>query len=171
MATPVTVWIALGSNLGNRRANLRAAVRDLAPAVRVRAVSALYESDPAGVTDQPPFLNAVVRGETALAPEALLDVTQAIEWTLGRRPGLRWGPRPIDLDLLACGEAVIATPRLTLPHPRIGERAFVLRPLADLAPGLRLPGWTETVAEALAHADGSGLERVASPEWAEGVWA
>jgi len=161
------ILVALGANIGNRRANLRAAVRDLAPEVRVRAVSALYASDPAGVTDQPPFFNAALLADTDLAPEAVLDQLQALERRLGRRPGIRWGPRPLDLDLLAYDDLAFDSARLVLPHPRIRERAFVLGPLADLDPERVLPGWRERVRAALARIDTSGLRRIAGPGWAD----
>ena len=159
--------IALGANLGERRANLRRGLALLAPEVAVLAVSALYESAPVGVTDQPPFLNAALRGETALAPLALLEKVQAVERAVGRRPGRRWGPRPLDLDLLSYDELVLESDRLTLPHPRIRERGFVLQPLADLQPERTLPGWSETLREALAAVGAGELRRLAGPEWAD----
>ncbi len=172
------VLIALGGNIGNRLANLRRGVALLAPEVllapetKADAVSALYESAPAGVTAQPPFLNAVLRATTALSPDDLLDKLKAIEHAVGRRPGPRWGPRPLDLDILSYGlghdELVIDTARLTIPHPRIRERGFVLRPLADLEPERVLPGWPHTVAAALAGIDTSDLKRVMGSDWLDG---
>ena len=151
-----TVCLALGSNLGDRLANLEAAIARLAPAVEVAARSAVYETAPMYVTDQPAFLNMAVRGETALAPEALLAHLKAIEAELGRRSGgVRFGPREVDLDILLYGDVVLATPALELPHPRMAERAFVLRPLADVAAEVRHPVLGRTIAELLAEAPGA----------------
>ena len=158
------VFLALGANLGDRRQNLRAAARALAEFVGEIRASSLYESVPVGVTDQPLFLNAVLVGRTELAAEALLDRTQEIEIALGRRPGPRWGPRPIDIDLLLYGDAAIETPRLTVPHPRMHERGFVLRPLADLAPGKRI-GVIGSAGELLDVVGAHDLEEVEGPGW------
>jgi 2-amino-4-hydroxy-6-hydroxymethyldihydropteridine diphosphokinase len=129
------VYIALGSNLGDRLANLRAAVAALEErGVAVTARSAVWETPPVPA-GQPPFLNAAVAAETSLEPAALLRELKAIEHALGRRPGPRWGPRPIDLDILFFGDERIDTPALTVPHPRIAGRAFVLAPLSDIAHG------------------------------------
>ena len=157
--------IALGSNMGDRRASLRRGVALLAPELHVLAVSPLYESDPVGVTDQPPFLNAVLRGETALAPIDLLEKLKRVERDLGRRPGPRWGPRPLDLDILLYDALRLESEQLTIPHPRLRERAFVLQPLADLDGERVLPGGRETVRAALAKVDTGGLRRLAGPEW------
>lgn len=139
----VRAFVALGSNLGDTQAHLRLALEALArlPQTRLVAQSRLYRTPPWGVLDQPPFLNAAVELETALAPHALLDELSAIEQAAGRlREGERWGPRTLDLDLLHVDGVVLNDARLTLPHPRIAERAFVLLPLAELAPELDLPG-------------------------------
>jgi len=136
-------YVGLGSNLGDREALLRASLVALEsdPAIEVVAVSSFRETEPVGYLDQPRFLNAVAALETTLAPRALLERLLAIERGLGRvREGPRFGPRPIDLDLLLHGDAVVAEPRLTVPHPRLHERRFVLEPLAELAPGLEVPG-------------------------------
>lgn len=140
-----TIYLGLGSNLGDRRAHFVAAVAQLAPDVIVERVSSLYETEPAYVLDQPRFLNAVLRGRTALEPLALLDLLKRIEREQGRRPGLRFGPRVIDLDILLYGQQSIASETLTIPHLRMRERPFVLVPLAELAPSLRPPGWAATV--------------------------
>ena len=158
------VFLALGANLGDRRQNLRAAARALAEFVDEIRASSLYESVPVGVTDQPLFLNAVLVGRTELAAEVLLDRTQEIEIALGRRPGPRWGPRPIDIDLLLYGDAAIETPRLSVPHPRMHERGFVLRPLADLAPGQRI-GVIGGAGELLEVVGADDLEEVEGPGW------
>jgi 2-amino-4-hydroxy-6-hydroxymethyldihydropteridine diphosphokinase len=161
------VFIALGSNLGNRRANLRRAAALLPPDVEVLAASALYQSAalPAdGIETQPAFYNAVVRGETALDPLPLLDRLQRIESRLGRRRGPRWGPRVVDLDLLLYDDRRLESERLTLPHPRLAERPFVLRPLLDLRPSLILPGGTDAAA-ALARLGSADLVRLEGPVW------
>ena len=127
------ILIALGSNLGDRRRHLEAALEGLRPAVAVTARSALYETAPMYVTDQPAFLNMAARGVTALGPLELLDRLKAIEADIGRGEGAPNGPRVIDLDILYYGDRVLETDRLTVPHPRIAERAFVLTPLMDIA--------------------------------------
>ncbi len=139
--------VGLGSNLGDSLLTLRAATARLASLGEVTAASRLYESDPIGYTDQPAFLNAVVVLDTTLAPLALLDRLQAIEAGFKRRRGVRWGPRTLDLDLIACEGMRLDSDRLTVPHPRAHEREFVLRPLAELVPDLPLAG--STVAELL----------------------
>ena len=165
---PPTVLLGVGGNLGDRLAHLRRGVALLAPEVSVAAASALYESAPWGVTDQPPFLNAALRVETRLSPHDLLAKCKAVEAAAGRTPGRRWGPRVLDLDILLYGDLRLDDEALTLPHPRIAERGFVLRPLADLAPEIVPPGWERSVAAALAEIGEEGLRRVAGPEWAPG---
>jgi 2-amino-4-hydroxy-6-hydroxymethyldihydropteridine diphosphokinase len=132
-----TAYVGLGANLGDREAAiLRAA--DLLPAARL---STIRETAPWGYVDQPPYLNAVAEVETALPPRPFLERLLAIERDLGRlRLGPRWGPRTIDLDLLVLGDAVVDEPGLTVPHPRLHERVFVLEPLAELDPDLEIPG-------------------------------
>ena len=115
--------------------------------MEVRQVSSLYETAAVGVTDQPDFLNAVAEVQTTLSATLLLDALLNLENLLGRVRTFRWGPRVIDLDLLLYGDEQIGLPHLTVPHPRLRERAFVLAPLAEVAPGLRLPGDTQTVQE------------------------
>lgn len=156
-------YIALGSNLGDARAQVSAAFESLGrlPGTRLLARSALYLTPPWGVLDQPPFINAVALLDTTLAPHDLLDALLAIERAAGRvRDGQRWGPRTLDLDVLHMDGVALSDERLHLPHPRIGERAFVLLPLNDLAPALVLPGQGR-VCELLAKLDTSGLERLA----------
>ena len=137
-------YIALGSNLGDRLSHLRAAVEGLPNVV---ARSAVYETEPVGGPDQPDFLNAVVALETDLTPRALLRVCQRLEQAAGRVRTEHWGPRELDVDILLMGEIRMTEPDLEIPHPRMGERAFVLGPLADVAPDLVDP---ETAAAARA---------------------
>jgi 2-amino-4-hydroxy-6-hydroxymethyldihydropteridine diphosphokinase len=151
----VIALVALGANLGNRERNIVFA------ALRLRALAApgsfrashIYETRPWGGVAQPDFLNAVVRFETSLDPEALLDVLQGLEREAGRAPAERWGPRALDLDLLDHGGARIETPKLVLPHPRIAERVFVLAPLCEIAPGWRDPLTGKTAARMLVELD------------------
>jgi 2-amino-4-hydroxy-6-hydroxymethyldihydropteridine diphosphokinase len=136
-------YVGLGANLGDREASLRAAVERLAqtPGIEVIAVSTFRETEPVGFLDQPRFLNGAVALETELPPRALLEALLAVERSLGRtREGPRFGPRTIDLDLLAYGDETVDEPGLTVPHPRLGERAFALEPLLELDPALILPG-------------------------------
>ncbi len=159
-ATSHTVYLGLGSNLGDRAANLRAALAALAPDVRVTAVSSVYETAPLYLLDQPDFLNLACAGATALAPLALLHRLQAIERTLGRAPAPRYGPRVIDLDLLLYDRLTIATGELTAPHPRMLERAFVLVPLAEIAASVRHPIAGATFTELAATLDTAGVRRI-----------
>ena len=143
-------WIGLGSNLGGRREHLERAVcaLDAAPGLRVDAVSSVYETAAIG-PEQPDYLNAVARVETVLSPMALLGVLHGLEDAAGRTRGQRWGPRTLDLDLLLFGDLVIETPMLSLPHPRLAERHFVLVPLCELNPELRHPVLDRRVGELL----------------------
>ena len=140
-------YVGLGSNLGDRRGLIREALRrlDRIDGVHVRKRSRIIETDPVGVTDQPRFLNAVAEVETRIEPAPLLRKMRRVERELGRRRHLRWGPRTIDLDLLLWGDRSMSTRSLTLPHPRMAERRFVLAPLAELCPGRRVPGTGRTV--------------------------
>jgi 2-amino-4-hydroxy-6-hydroxymethyldihydropteridine diphosphokinase len=137
-------FVGLGSNLGDREGLLRSALAELrsTAGIEVRAVSTLRETDPVGYLDQPPFLNGAAELETILGPRELLAVLLDIELRLGRdrASGPRLGPRTVDLDLLLYDDLVLAEPGLELPHPRMHERSFVLEPLAELDPGLVLPG-------------------------------
>ena len=136
------VYFGLGSNLGDRRANLAAAIEALGShEVEIAARSPIYETEPIGATEEPvpDYLNCVVSADTRLSPETLVDITQAIERSLGRHRTYHWGPRPIDIDLLLYGDVSLESDRLSLPHPRMRERLFVLRPLADLEPDFTLP--------------------------------
>jgi 2-amino-4-hydroxy-6-hydroxymethyldihydropteridine diphosphokinase len=139
----VRAFVGLGSNLGDREATIRRAVDLLGerPGIEVLAVSTLRETDPVGYEDQPRFLNGAAALEVGLTPRALLDELLAIERELGRDRSQeeRWGPRTIDLDLLLYGEETVDEPGLTVPHPRLAERQFVLEPLHELEPQLTLP--------------------------------
>lgn len=151
-----TAYLALGTNLGDRPGFLSAAMRALEalPATRLDKAGWVYETAPVGPQDQGPFLNTVVRLETRLTPRELLAAGHAIEAQLGRRSQedrRKWGPREMDVDLLLFGDCAFSLADFSLPHPRMAERWFVLRPLCDIAPGLVPPGWEVTVAQALAQ--------------------
>jgi len=146
-------YIALGANLGDRAGNLRRAIQSLGatPGIRVLATSTFLENPAVGgPADSPPFLNAVAEIESSLAPLELLHRLLAIEQSLGRQRREKWGPRTIDLDLILYGEEQISTAELTVPHPRLAERRFVLAPLAELAPERTVPGIGRTVRDLLA---------------------
>ena len=145
-------YVGLGANLGDREATILRA----ATLIEATRVSRLRETEPWGLEDQPRFLNAVAELETPLQPRPLLELLLDVERRLGReRTGPRWGPRTIDLDLLLYGEEEIEEPGLTVPHPRLAERLFVLEPLAELAPALKIPG-NGTVQAALAGLQSGG---------------
>lgn len=147
---PHRVYLSLGSNLGDRRGYLRRAIDALPPPVRVLRLSPLYETAPWGYLEQDDFLNIVVEAETVLQPLELLEHLKSIEALLGRTTNFRFGPREIDLDILFYDDLILAGDRLTIPHPRLHERAFALVPLADLAPELVHPQLDQTVTELLA---------------------
>jgi 2-amino-4-hydroxy-6-hydroxymethyldihydropteridine diphosphokinase len=157
-----TAYVALGSNLDDPEAQVERGFAALAalPGTLLRARSRRYRTPPWGVVDQPDFVNAVARLETSLAPRTLLDALLAIEARAGRVRGLRYGPRVLDLDLLLYGDCELREAGLTLPHPRLHERAFVLLPLADLAPDLEVPG-RGRVADLLAQVDTTGCAPLA----------
>ncbi len=158
-------YLGLGSNLGDRRALLQAAVEDLwVHGVRALAASSVYETEPVGeVLDQPAFLNACLRIETALEPKPLLDACKAVERALGRDAGgVRHGPRPVDVDVLLLGTRAYTSERLEIPHRELARRRFVLVPLLELDPGLSLPDGTG-LAAALAALDGQEVRRAGPP--------
>jgi 2-amino-4-hydroxy-6-hydroxymethyldihydropteridine diphosphokinase len=156
-----TVYLALGSNLGRREANLKEAREALPPKVRVLNVSPIYETPPWGYLDQPDFLNQVLEGDTGLTPKEVLVYLKQIEAQMGREKTVQNGPRVIDLDLLFYDDLILEDPSgdypLILPHPRMAGRAFVLVPLADLAPNLVHPVYGKKVWEMLAETEPEGI--------------
>lgn len=158
-------YLGLGSNLGDRDAHLKQAVTALGSAgVAVETASPVYETDPVGYDAQGPFLNQVIRVSTDLSPDALLMAAKQIESELGRTPTVRNGPRPIDIDILLYGDHRQNEEQLTIPHPRLAERAFVLVPLRDIAPDLTLPDGSN-IADLAGRADASGVRAyTSSPE-------
>lgn len=162
-SAPVSAWIGLGANLGDRLATLRTALSAMGalPGTRVQGVSSLYGSAPVDAGG-PDYLNAVAQVQTTLAPHALLAQLQAIEQAAGRERPYRNAPRTLDLDILWFGGQAIDTPELTVPHPRMAERAFVLRPLADLAP-------ERVDAAALQAVASQDIHRLEGPGWADAV--
>ena len=156
--------LGLGTNLGDRRANLEEAIELLAarPGLRILRCSRIYETEPWGVADQPPFLNSVAEVATTLQPEALLSSCKAVESQMGRQPGTRWGPRLIDVDILLMGKLVVRLPHLEIPHPRLHVRAFALIPLADLAPDTVHPGLGRTISQLATEVEGrEGVKPIA----------
>jgi 2-amino-4-hydroxy-6-hydroxymethyldihydropteridine diphosphokinase len=149
-------YVGLGSNLGDRRELIREALKRMGriDGVRVRKRSRIIETDPVGVAGQPRYLNAVAEVETRLEPAPFLRKLRAVERSLGRVRHERWGPRTIDLDLLLWGDRSVSTRSLTVPHPRMSERRFVLAPLAELCPGRRVPGTGRTVRRLLRDVEG-----------------
>jgi 2-amino-4-hydroxy-6-hydroxymethyldihydropteridine diphosphokinase len=155
-----TVWLALGTNIGDRAGNLARALDAMEPHVAIEAISDVYETEPFGFTGQPVFWNLVVRGRTGLAPAALLDRLQQCERDVGRIPTFRMGPRIIDIDILLHDDTRMQTAPLTLPHPGLLERAFVLVPLLDIDAGLVHPETGVRLADVVARLDTSGVRRL-----------
>lgn len=154
------LYLALGSNLDNRVANLKATLNNLPPQVMVRKKSSVYETPPWGFEDQPAFLNQVVEAETYLEPEPLLKHLKRLEKALGRLPGFENGPRLIDIDILFFDELTLDTSPLVIPHPRLHERGFVLVPLVELAPELVHPVLKKSVSELLRACDKTGIKKL-----------
>ena len=152
--TGVTIYLALGSNLGDRNGNLKSAVERLSEKMTIKKVSSVYETEPVYYEEQPLYLNAVLSAITELEPFDLLGFVKDIESDLGRQPSFRNAPRIIDIDLLFYGDRVVQTEGLTIPHPRIAERAFVLVPLAEVAPKLVHPVICKKVSKLLAEVEG-----------------
>lgn len=157
------VYLGLGTNLGDRETNLARAVELLARWVEIDLVSSIYETDPVGYYDQGPFLNIVCKVSTELSPYKMLSVAKDIEASMGRVAGFRNAPRPIDIDILLYDEVVINTPLLIVPHPRLLQRAFVLVPLAELAPGLQHPITRGRIGDVVCSVDLGGVRK-----WMEG---
>jgi 2-amino-4-hydroxy-6-hydroxymethyldihydropteridine diphosphokinase len=163
------VFLGLGSNQGNRRAHLRAAIAAMRgwPQTSVRRVSGLYESAYVGPGRQARYLNACVELDSALEPLCLLDLAQGLERAAGRPPRSHLRPRNLDVDILACERSRVASDRLVIPHPRIAERRFVLEPLAELDAELLLPGWETTPRELLRRdaVQRQAVVRLADSDW------
>jgi 2-amino-4-hydroxy-6-hydroxymethyldihydropteridine diphosphokinase len=154
-----TVYLALGTNLGKRTENLVKACAELKNFVQIERVSHIYETPPWGITDQPKFLNQVIKATTLLSPQDLLKAAKDIEVKLGRVPSEQYGPRLIDIDILVYGCHEVSSPDLTIPHPHLTERAFVMVPLAEIAPDLTLPGEDErTISVRLQALDRRGIQ-------------
>jgi 2-amino-4-hydroxy-6-hydroxymethyldihydropteridine diphosphokinase len=151
------VYLALGSNVGNRLANLKAAINSLPPQMEVKAKSKVYETPPWGYANQEKFLNQVLKVDTYVGPEPLLKHLKRLEMALGRETTFQNGPRLIDIDILFYDDLVLETPTVVIPHPRLHERGFVLMPLMDIAPDLVHPVRKQSVREMLAYCDISGI--------------
>ena len=152
------VYLALGSNMGNRLANLKAATNNLTPQMAVKNKSSVYETPPWGFVEQSRFLNQVVMVNTYLKPQALLGHLKRLEIALGRVPNFQNGPRLIDIDILFYDELVLDTPPLVIPHPHLHERAFVLVPLAEIAPDFVHPVLERPIHELLDKLDRSDIK-------------
>lgn len=152
------VYLALGSNMGNRLANLKAALGNLTPQMAVKSKSSVYETPPWGFTAQAEFLNQVVMVETYLQPQALLGHLKRLETALGRVPNFQNGPRLIDIDILFFDDLVMDSLALTIPHPRLHERAFVLVPLVEIAPDLVHPRFGKPIHKLLEEVDRSDIK-------------
>ena len=163
-----TVYLGLGSNVGDKKSNMRAAVKRLrdAGSCDVTAVSSLYRTAPVDVTDQPDFLNAVIAARTTLRPSDLLKLCRDVEHSIGRKRTIRWGPRVIDIDILLYEDQILRGKDLAIPHPRITERAFVLVPLAEIAPDVVLRRGL-TAQEAARAIDCGGVERIEPASWSD----
>ncbi|HKM81814.1 MAG TPA: 2-amino-4-hydroxy-6-hydroxymethyldihydropteridine diphosphokinase [Candidatus Acidoferrum sp.] len=158
-----TVYIALGTNVGDREHNLREAIRQLAEAgIRILKISSIYETEPVDYLEQAWFLNAVLEAQTNLPALDLLHKLRAIESAMGSKKAFAKGPRLIDLDILLYGNDAIATPELQVPHPRMLERRFVLVPLAEIAPNLRHPSWPAKAQQLLATIKDPSVVRLLS---------
>lgn len=158
------VFIALGSNLGDREKNLRTAIALLSHFVSVQKISPIYETEPWGFKDQPSFFNQVLEGLTRFKPVILLKRLKSIEKKMGRKPGIRYGPRLIDLDILFYDDLILDEPGLAIPHPRLHERAFVLVPLENIAPHLVHPVLNQTIHDLLKKVDGTGVKLLLTPK-------
>ena len=160
----VTIYLGLGSNLGDRLGNLKQALHLLAEELTVWCISSIYETDPWGFRDQPPFLNCVCSVNSSLELQELLTLAKSVEKRIGRVPSeVKWGPRIIDVDVLLFGDRVVEKPGLEIPHPRMCQRAFVLVPLAEIAPRVMHPVCKLTILELLERVEGKDGVRLYSP--------
>jgi 2-amino-4-hydroxy-6-hydroxymethyldihydropteridine diphosphokinase len=157
-----TIYLSLGSNLGDRSAMLRTGIEALANSqIRVKKISSFYETEPVDFLDQPWFLNCVVEGETNLSPQELLLALRGIESLIGSKKEFAKGPRLLDMDILLYGDETIDTPELQIPHPRMLQRKFVLAPLAEIASTRRHPSWNRTASQYFAEStDPSTVRRL-----------
>lgn len=153
------VYLALGTNLGDRPANLKQAIASLTPQLEVTAKSGIYETPPWGFEDQPKFLNQVIKGKTYLDPERLLKHLKRLEVALGRKESFPYGPRLIDIDILFYDDLVMNKPSIVIPHPRLHERGFVLLPLMEIAPNLVHPVTQKSVREMAEGSNTEGIEK------------
>jgi 2-amino-4-hydroxy-6-hydroxymethyldihydropteridine diphosphokinase len=160
------IYLGLGSNLGDRKSYLDAAISAMAPTVRASQISPIYETDPWGYNDQDDFLNMVVEAETDLGPKQLLVLLKGIEVKLGRQTRFRNGPREIDIDILLYDDLILDEAGLRIPHPRLSERAFMLIPLANLTPDLEIPAVGKTVSDLLKNLDASGIRKLTDAQQA-----
>jgi 2-amino-4-hydroxy-6-hydroxymethyldihydropteridine diphosphokinase len=165
---PHQAYLCLGTNLGDRPANLAAARSALSEFSHLEASSSIYETEPWGYADQPRFLNQVIRISTALEPEDLLAALKNIETRLGRQPTFRYGPRPIDIDILFYDDLLYNSGSLIIPHPRLASRAFVLVPLMELAPDFIHPGLRQPISQLSSQVD-AGTVHLYKPPAQEGM--
>lgn len=154
------VILALGSNLGDRRANLLQALKEISSQVAILKTSSVYETPPWGYIDQPVFFNQVLSGCTSLNPIELLVFVKGIEQKMGRVKNFKNGPRLMDIDILLFGEQIVNTEALAIPHPRMLERGFVLLPLSEIEPELIIPGTHKSVADHLKNVDQAGIRKI-----------
>lgn len=157
---PHIIFLGLGSNLGDRRANLEQALELLSKEIEILAASSIYETAPWGYTDQPAFYNQVIKAGTCLEPMALLALIKLTESEIGREPTFRYGPRCIDVDILFYDDMVMESEALTIPHPQLLNRAFMLAPLAEIAPDLVHSANRRTIAVLLEEVDQHGIHRI-----------
>jgi 2-amino-4-hydroxy-6-hydroxymethyldihydropteridine diphosphokinase len=155
-----TIYIALGTNLGDRVANLKQAIAAMPPQITVKAKSSVYETPPWGYEEQPKFLNQVLKAKTYLDPDTLLKHLKRLEVALGRKESFTNGPRLIDMDILFYDDLIVNTPTLTIPHPRLHERAFVLMPLMDISPELVHPVLQKSIHDLEELCNAEGIEKL-----------